>query len=323
MKRFSRRALLSAIPTAAAVSAKAQTGWAPSRPLRLIVGFAAGGPADVVARDLAQQMQATFGQSIVVENTSGGTGVIAINTVSRAPADGHTVFLAASGNVVLQPLVSPGRVDVSRLAPVSLVSTSPHLMVSTATLPARNIQEFIAYAKAHKGEMSFASAGTGGLAHLGAELFQSIAGVEGVHVPYRGTGALTNDLVAGRVHAAFSSIPSLLPLVEAGQLRALGVTAPTDAAGVRGVPVLEREGLPGFRYTTWYGLYVPSGTPAAAVAGLNSAIHTAVADPGFRQRMEPQGIELSASTPEALTVLMKEEADRWRVVIASRNITIE
>lgn len=322
-----RRALLTApflaaLPVAARTSFS-QTGWTPTRPIRLVVAFAAGGPADLLARDLAGQMGAAFGQPVVVENVTGGTGIVAIGTVSRAPADGQTVLLAVSGNVVLQPLISPGRVDVSGLAPVSLVSTSPHLMVSTARIPVRTAQEFIAYAKAHPGAVSFASAGTGGLAHLGAELFQSIAGVEGVHVPYRGTAALTNDLVAGRVTAAFSSIPSLLPLVEAGQLRALGVTAPTDAAGVRGVPVLEGEGLPGFRYTTWYGLYVPAGTPPAAVAGLNGAVRRAVADPGFRQRMEPQGIDLAAGTPEELKALMAEEAERWRDLIATRRLTIE
>ncbi|WP_424812826.1 Bug family tripartite tricarboxylate transporter substrate binding protein [Roseococcus sp. YIM B11640] len=322
MADLSRRQLAAATlaATAAASGAQAQ---APARPVRMIVGFAAGGPADLVARDLARQMEPSLeSQPVVVENQPGGTGVVAINTTARATPDGTTLLLAASGNVVLQPLVSRAPIAVDSLAPVGLVCTSPHLLVVSGQLPVRNLQEFIAYAKSKPGEVNFANAGTGGVAHLGAVLFRNAAGIEGTDVPYRGTAALTGDLMAGRVEAAFSSIPSLLPLVASGQLRALGLSAPSGAASVKDVPVIGSV-LPGFEYTTWYGLYVAAATPRPAVDRLNAALRNAVRDAGFRQRMEGQGVDLHANSPEELTALMQEESAKWLRIVREAKIEID
>jgi tripartite-type tricarboxylate transporter receptor subunit TctC len=295
-----------------------------TRPVRLLIAFGAGTGADVLAREFANQLTAEIGQPVVVENVTGGTGVVALRTMARAAPDGHTLFLAAMGNVVINPLVSAAARGTEKLvAPIGQFSDNPHVMLIHGGLPVKNVREFVAYAKARPGEINFASPGAGGVSHLGAELFQSVAGVEGVHVPYRDGSSLLTDLMTGRVHAVFMTAGGLKPVLEDGRIRALGVTAPTKVPELSQFPVLEEQGLPGFRYSTWYALYAPTATPAPLVRELNTLLRAALDNPALRARLTTQGAEVSTGSPEELAALMERDTKTWREIIQSRGIMTE
>lgn len=293
----------------------------PAKPLKLIVPFAAGGPADLVAREVAVRMGQELGQTVIVENQGGGAGKVAVSTVARAEPDGHTLLFPASGNVVVQPLLEAGRPDLlKQLAPVSMVSTSPHVLVVTTKLPIRDARELVAYAKANPGKVNFASAGTGGVAHLGMEMLKAAAKVDIVHVPYKGTSAAMADLSTGEVQAMFSSMPSLQPMIDKGVIRPIGMTA--RSKGAVGIPLIS-EAIPGFEYTTWYGLFAPIGTPAPVIAKLNAAVRKAVGDAALQKKLEPQGLEMHASSPAELADFMRRDSAKWDKVIRDAKIKID
>jgi tripartite-type tricarboxylate transporter receptor subunit TctC len=308
--------------TAGATGALAQDAY-PSKPIRVIVPFAAGGPADVVARELAQSLGKELAQSLVVENQGGGAGVPALGTVSRAPADGYTLLFAASGNVVIQPLLTKNRVDIlQQLSPVAMVSTSPHVLVVSSKLPVRTVKEFTAYAKANPGQVNFASAGVGGLAHLGTELFERAAGIDARHVPYKGTSQAMTDLAGGEVQAMFSSLPSMKGLIDKGAIRVIGVTAPSSSPAYKGIPVIKDAGVPNFEYTTWYGLYGPAGLPAAVVDRLGAALNRLAADKALSERLLAQGVDLSISSAKDLAERTRRESATWDKVIREAGIEL-
>ena len=323
-----RRALLRRSLALAALPLGAGTGRAASlgsRPVRLLIAFGAGTGADVLAREFGNQLSAEIGQPVVVENATGGTGIVALRNMGRAAPDGHTLFLGAMGNVVINPLVSAAaRGTESLVTPIGQFSDNPHVMLIHGGLPVKDARDFVAYARARPGEINFASPGAGGVSHLGAELFQSVAGIEGVHVPYREGSRLLADLMSGRVHAVFMTAGGLKPLLEEGRIRALGITAPTTVPDLAAYPVLERqEGLAGFRYSTWYALYAPAGTPAPLVQELNGLLRTALDNPGLRARLTAQGAEVSTGSPEELAGLMERDARTWREIIQARRIMTE
>ncbi|HZF85489.1 MAG TPA: tripartite tricarboxylate transporter substrate binding protein [Burkholderiaceae bacterium] len=305
-----------------ATGALAQDAY-PSKPIRVIVPFAAGGPADVVAREMAQSLGKELGQSLVVENQGGGAGVPALGTVSRAPADGYTLLFAASGNVVIQPLLTKNRVDIlQQLSPVGMVTTSPHVLVVSSKLPVRTVKEFTAHAKAHPGQVNFASAGVGGLAHLGTELFERAAGIDARHVPYKGTSQAMTDLAGGEVQAMFSSLPSMKGLIDKGAIRVIGVTAPSSSPAYKGIPVIKDAGVPNFEYTTWYGLYGPAGLPAPVVDRLGAALTRLAADKAFGERLLAQGVDLSISSAKDLGERTRRETATWDKVIREAGIEL-
>lgn len=307
----------------AAPAAFAQLSAYPSKPIRMVVPFAAGGPADVIARELAQSLGKDLGQSFIVENQGGGAGVPALNAVSRAAADGYTLLFAASGNVVIQPLLSKTRVDIlKQVSPVGMVSTSPHVLVVTSKLPVRTVGELTAYAKAHPGEVNFASAGVGGLAHLGTELFRRSAGVDVRHVPYKGTSQAMTDLASGQVQAMFSSLPSMKGMIDKGAIRVVGVTAPSSSPAYQGIPVIKDAGVPGFEYATWYGIYGPPQLPAAVVERLGAALSKLAADKAFDERLRAQGIDLQISTAPQLAERTRRESAEWDKVIRESGIEL-
>lgn len=307
---------------AGAPGAMAQEAY-PSKPIRVIVPFAAGGPADVVAREMAQSLGKELGQTLVVENQGGGAGVPALGTVSRAPADGYTLLFAASGNVVIQPLLTKNRVDVlQQLSPVAMVTTSPHVLVVSSKLPVHTVKEFVAYAKAHPGQVNFASAGVGGLAHLGTELFERAAGIDARHVPYKGSSQAMTDLAGGEVQAMFSSLPSMKGLIDKGAIRVIGVTAPSSSPAYKGIPVIKDAGVPNFEYTTWYGLYGPAGLPAAVVGRLSAALSSLAADKAFDERLLAQGVDLSISSAKELGERTRRETATWDKVIREAGIQL-
>lgn len=323
---MSRRALGASLLAGAALPAPALAAG-PSfatRPIRLILAFGTGTGADVLARELGQRFGQEAGQPVVVENVTGGTGVVALRTMGRAAPDGHTLFLAALGNVVVNPIVSAAaRGTEALVTPVGQVSDNPHVMLVHGGLPVSDVRAFVAYAKARPGAINFASPGAGGVSHLGAELFQSVAGIEGVHIPYRDGSQMLTDMMTGRVHAAFMSAGGLMPILADGKIRALGVTAPTRVPELQSLPVVESQGLPGFRYSTWYGLYAPAATPAPLVGQLNAMLRASLADDALRARLTAQGADVVTGSAEELAALMESDGRTWRRIIGERRIMVE
>jgi tripartite-type tricarboxylate transporter receptor subunit TctC len=296
----------------------------PTRPIKLVVPFAAGGPADVVAREIGQKLGGELGQPIVVENQGGGAGAGAMGTVVRSDADGHTLLFAASGNIVLQPQLSKsgGAELLGKLRPISLISTSPHVLVVSSKLPVRTLQEFIDYAKSHPGTVNYASAGVGGVAHLGMAYLAAVTGTDMTHVPYRGTAAAVADLASGQVQALFSSYPSLQAAIDKGLVRALGMSAKVSAGPAAKLPVIASV-VPGFEFTTWYALYAPAATPTVVVDRLNAAVRKVVANPALEAKLEVQGIELVANSPQEMQQLAKLDSDKWAKEIQRARIKVD
>ena len=323
MKFFLKLAnVLVALGGLLAGSAQASNDY-PNKPVRLIIPFAAGGPADLVGREIARALDKELGQPIVVVNQGGGHGMPAINQVLNAPADGYTLMMPASGNLTIPSKAMEGRDVLKELAPISQVTQSPHVLVVSSKLPVKSVSELIAYAKAHPGKVNFGSAGTGGLAHLGMELFKSEAKVDVVHVPYKGTSQVVTDLASGEVQALFSSMPSLKPLMDKGSVRAIGMSAPSKGEITSRIPLISAQGLPQFTYTTWYGLFAKEGTPQAIIDRLNSALVKVLSNPELNQKFEPQGIEFITGTPKALADMVRRDQQKWKQVIQEAGITIE
>jgi tripartite-type tricarboxylate transporter receptor subunit TctC len=301
----------------------AQAAW-PAKTVRIIVPYAAGGPADVTAREIAQKLALEIKQPVVIENQGGGMGIPSLTTVARAEPDGHTLWMPALGNAVLQPLLSKsgGGDLLAKLRPVGMVSTSAHVLVVSAKLPVKNVQELVDYARANPGKVSFASAGTGGTAHLGMEMFKALSGTNVLHVPYKGSSGAVNDLVSGQVSAMFSSLPSLQAVADKGYVRVLAATAPSKSPATRALPLMSAT-LAGFEYTTWYAMYAPSATPAPIVASVNAALQKVLKDPALESKIEPHGVELLASSPDEVNVWVKRDTEKWGRIIRSAGITLD
>ncbi len=301
----------------------AAPSW-PSKPIKLIVPYAAGGPADVVARELALVLTADLKQPVTVENQGGGMGVPALGVVARSEPDGHTLLLAAFGNMVLQPMLSKkGGADlVAKLKPVSTISTGPHVLVVSAKLPVKNIPELIDYARANPGKVSFASAGTGGTAHLGMEMFKALSKTDVIHVPYKGSAGAVNDLISGEVSAMFSSLPSLQGLADKGLVKVLAATAPSKSNATKSLPLIGTA-LPGFDYTTWYAMYTPLATPKPVVDAINGALTKALKTPALVAKIEAAGTELQAGSPEEVQAWTQRDTEKWSRVIRDAKIAIE
>ena len=320
-----RRHILSTVIALGAMFMAPAFGQAfPSKPVKLVVPFAAGGPADVVAREVGQKLAAELGQPVVIDNQGGGAGVTALSTVVRSDADGPTLLFAASGNMVLQPQVSRtgGKDLIARVRPVGLVSTGPHVLVVSSKLPVANLKEFIAYAQANPGKLSYASAGVGGVAHLGMEYLKALAKIEMTHVPYRGTAAAINDLASGQVQALFSSPPSLQPAIDKGLVKPLGMSAAGGTGAARSLPVIGTV-VRGFEFTTWYGVYAPLATPQPVVDRVHAALAKVLKDPALVAKLEAQGVELTGSTPDELAAMGQRDTEKWAKVIRDARITLE
>ncbi|KDC74477.1 tripartite tricarboxylate transporter family receptor [Bordetella bronchiseptica MBORD635] len=294
----------------------------PERPVRIVIPFAAGGPADIVGREFAQLFGQALGQPVVVVNAGGGHGVPALNQVLGAPADGYTLLMPASGNMTIPSKAMQGKDVLALLAPISQLTQSPHVLVVTAGLPVDSVQGLIDYAKAHPGKVNFGSAGVGGVAHLGMELFKSQAKVDVVHVPYRGTSQVITDLASGQVQALFSSMPSLKPMIDKGAVKALAMSAPSSGADTSKLPVVSAT-LPGMAYTTWYGLFAKAGTPPEVLEKLNQAVVETLKDPELNRKFESEGVEFVASTPQQLEALVRQDTKKWTALIEQAGIQVE
>ncbi len=316
-----RLAVLAAA-AAAALPVFAQTSSA--KPLKLVVPFAAGGPADVVAREVGQALGVALGQTLIVENQGGAAGAVALTAVSRSEADGNTLLFAASGNIVLQPQLSKsGGADLlAKLRPVGLVSTGPHVLVISSKIPVTSVKELIDYAKANPGKLSYGSAGVGGVAHLGMEYLKATAKIDMAHVPYKGTAAGINDLASGNIQAMFSSPPSLQAAIDKGYVRPVGMSAAGGTGAAKSLPVIGSV-VPGFEFTTWYAIFAPVGTPQPVVDKLSSALRSVLGQVAIKTKMAEQGVELSFSAPQELAQIMKRDTDKWARVIRDAKISTD
>ncbi|WP_395702482.1 Bug family tripartite tricarboxylate transporter substrate binding protein [Aquabacterium sp.] len=315
-----RRAFI-ASTALAAIGVRAQAPY-PAGPIRIVIPFAAGGATDVLGRDLGKGMQPHVGsQPLVIENMGGGAGVPALNAVVRAKADGYTLLFAASGNITAQPLLMRQRVDIlTQLAPVGMVATAPHVLVVSSKLPFRSVAELVAYARAHPGELDFGTAGVGGLAHLGTELFARAAQIDIKHIPYRGASSGLTDLVSGQIHAMFGTLPSFTGMVETGGVRVIGLTAPSASAALKGIPLISAT-VPGFGYKSWNGLFAPAATPAPVIAQLHAAMAKAAADKAMAARFDTLGVDVALANPQQLAEIVRKETAVWDKVIRDAKIT--
>ncbi|MBU8536809.1 Bug family tripartite tricarboxylate transporter substrate binding protein [Falsiroseomonas tokyonensis] len=305
---------------ALAPSALAQPAW-PTRPIRLVVPFAAGGGTDVVARIYATKMSELLGQPMAVDNRGGAGGNVGIENVVRSLADGYSLLLSSNGPVAVNRFLYPGLpFDPLRdLAPVSLAFRIEQALVVRPGLPAASVAEFVSLARTR--ELHWGSGGTGSTLHLAGALFNLRAGVQLTHVPYRGSAPALADLLAGRIDAMFDSLPSCLPQIRAGQLRALALCAAARHPLLPGVPTMQEAGIDGYEAGTWGAVFAPRGTPEAILQRLSAATQQALADPATRDRLAAAGADAQSSTPQELDALLRADSARWGEVVREANIT--
>lgn len=290
----------------------------PSKPLRLVVGFAPGGAADYVSRAFQEPLGRALGQPVVIDNRPGAGSSIAAEFVAKSTPDGYTFLIASPSSILVNPLLSPkaGFQPLKDLVPVSKVSSSPLLLAVNPGLGVANVQDLIKHLKANPGKVNFATSGNGSAPHLSAVLFMRLAGVEMVHIPYKGGAPSVQSVLAGDTQLAFATPPSVLQLVKDGRLRALAVTSRRSTPLVPGVPGMEEAGLPDYEISFWYGFFVPAGTPAGAVKKLFSATAQALKAPGIAAILARQGTETSSSaSPEDFAAFLSQDAKLWERLV--------
>jgi tripartite-type tricarboxylate transporter receptor subunit TctC len=295
----------------------------PSKPVHFVVGFAAGGPNDIVARIFGEWLSDHLGQQFVIENRVGSGGMIAANAVINSPADGYTILFVAPNNAIGTTLYkSLPFIFLRDTAPVAGMMRLTNVMVVPPSLPVRSAAEFIAYAKANPGKLSYASSGNGTSVHMSAELFKAMAHLDMVHVPYRGSSAAYPDLMTGKVHVLFDNLPGSIEFVRTGQLRALGVTTAKRSDALPDVPAIG-EILPGYEASVWYGVAAPRDTPAEAIEVLNKAFTAALADRKMQARIADLGGTPMPMSPAEFGKLVADETEKWGAVVKSAGLSVE
>ena len=307
-----RLALALALALSAAPAA-AQT-W-PTHTVRLVVPFPAGGPTDLIARVVANAMAEAIGQNVIIDNRGGAGGVTGTDAVAKSTPDGHMLALTSAGALAIAPALQrmPYRPLVD-LKPVTLVARVPELLIIPASVPAKDLAEFIALGKAQQGKLNFASTGPGSMSHLAAELFRAAAGLDMVHVPYSGAAPAINDLLPARTQMMFSDMQIPLPHVRAGLLRALGVGSSARIAQIPDTPTLAEQGLKDFEAENWYGIVAPAATPAPVIAKIHAAVTGAMATPEVRKALSGAGAVLIGDTPEEFAAYIERETAKWAEV---------
>jgi tripartite-type tricarboxylate transporter receptor subunit TctC len=297
----------------------------PVRPVRIIVTFPPGGPTDFVGRAMAQKLSEAFGQQFVVDNRAGAAGVIGTDVAAKSAPDGYTLLLGTSGGLSVNPALK-ARLPYNAftdLAPISLIVVNPQILVVHPSMPVTSVRELIKLARSRPGQINYASVGIGSPNHLGIELLKSMAKIDMVHIPYKGTAPAVTDLISGRVSLMFNSMPSVLPHVTARKLRGIAVGSAQRSAAAPDIPTVAESGIPGFEYVTWYGLYAPAGTPKEIIARLNAEVVKILTNPEVATRFATQGAEPKSTTPEELARFQREEYERWKRVIQSAGIRPE
>lgn len=305
-------------------AARAQAPEWPSRPVRFIVPYPPGGPTDIMGRIIAQAVQGPLGQPFVVENRAGANGLIGSEQAARAAPDGSTFLVNASAHVIVPHLTPNMPIDVlADFAPVTNIAAVPLWLVVNPALPVRSVAEFIAYARANPGRISYASSSSGGATHLAGELFKQLTGTDMVHVPYRGSGPAVQDLIAGNVQAMFDSVPSSAASARDGRLRALAVTTRNRIAPFPDLPTIAEAGVPGYEISTWYGIWAPARTPPAIIARLQQAVAAAARNPETRARFDALGAEPVADSPEDYARFVRAEYDRWGKLVRDARVKLD
>jgi tripartite-type tricarboxylate transporter receptor subunit TctC len=288
----------------------------PAKPIKLIVPFPAGGPNDIIARLVGQRMSELTRQPVVIDNRGGQAGVLGTDAVAKAAPDGYTIGIVSASALVISPSMEKVAYDVNKdFAPVTLVVTVPEMLVVASNVPANNMAELVALARAQPGKLNFASAGVGGLPHLAGELFKLTAKIDVVHVPYRGAAPAINDLLGQQVQMTFLDLPVILPHIKAGSLRPIALGAPARAPTAPDVPTTAEVGMPDLLIENWYGMIAPGGTPPAIVARLNSIATAAMHDPAVKEKLADQGLTVVGDTPEHFRAFIGSEFKKWAKVI--------
>ncbi len=298
----------------------------PSKPVRMVVGFPPGGGTDVVARILQPKLSEFLGQSVVIDNRPGATGTVAAGQVARSPADGYTIMMGhVAVNAIAPSLFSKLPYDVNKdFAPVTLAAAVPHIIVVHPALPVTSVKQLIALARAHPGELSFPSAGSGSTPHLAGEMFKSMTGTKLLHVPYKGTGQSIPDLLAGRHQVAFDTMPAATPYVRSGRMRPLAVSSAKRVADFASLPTVEEAGVPGYVLTTWYGVFAPAGTPPAIVNRLHAEFAKAIQSPGTRERLVENGFDGTVTnSPEEFAAMVRADIVRYAKLVKEAGLQID
>jgi tripartite-type tricarboxylate transporter receptor subunit TctC len=316
---------MSTLIALSAASALTQAQSYPAKPVRIVVPFPAGGPIDMTTRPLAQKMSEGLGNTVVIDNRGGANGNIGAENVAKSPPDGYSMVVGAGGGFAIGPhLYTKLPFDVFRdFAPVSLFITLPQLLVVHPQLPVKTVKELAALAKAKPKQLNFGSSGTGSTPHLAMELLMRSANIEMTHVPYKGMGPATMDLIGGQLQLTFADMPVLLQQAKAGKLRGLAVGTPKRSPNLPDVPTMIEAGFPKVEASNWYGLFAPAGTAKEIIARLNAETVKAMNNPELKSFMQSQGAEAVGSTPEQLGALHKREFDRWGVVVKAVGVTLE
>ena len=321
-RQLTTLALAAAIAGFAAAPAVAQPAY-PSKPVRIVVPFVPGGPVDVMARVLGEQLSRSMNGTFVVENRPGAGGNIGSAAVAKAPADGYTLLLATGSILTINEWIFPqlGFDPVKDFAPVSLVGDMPLIVTVNASVPARSVKELVAQGKS--GDLSFSSPGNGTTPHLAAELFKREAGVQALHVPYKGGAESATAILSGQVTGGIETPPAVLPHIRAGKMRALAVTSPTRMADLPDVPTTAEAGLPTVKIVSWFGLVAPAGTPESIVKQLQAETEKALKSPEVQQRFSPLAIRAVSSTPAEMGALIREDREKWGRVVKDAGIRLQ
>ncbi|MDN4015545.1 tripartite tricarboxylate transporter substrate binding protein [Zwartia panacis] len=305
-----------------ASSAAAQTNY-PTKPIKLIVGFAPGGGSDLIARLVAAKLGPVLGQSVIVENKPGAGGNLAAELALKSPADGYTLFLSAASYTVNPSFYKLPFDSGNDMTPIALLARGPFIIAATKSFPANTLQEFVTLAKASPGKYSFATSGQGSITQMATEYFNETAGINLLHIPYKGTSPALTDTVAGHTDIIFGTVASTLPLVSTGQLKALAVTTPKRLSALPDVPTVMESGYPSYEVTNWHGIIAPKGVPVAIQQKLNKAINQVLQDKEMEKTLTSDGLTAAALTPEQFGELLRSEIARWGALAKSRGLSIK
>ena len=318
-------ALLSGVALAASASGAFAQTW-PTKPVRLVVPFAPGGSSEIVARSVAAEMSKSLGQQVIVDNKPGGAGNIAMQEVARAEPDGYTIIIGHVGTLAVNPYMFPKLpYDVDKdFVPITLLAQVPNIfVVNAANVPAKNLKEFVALAKAKPGALTYGSAGNGSAGHLAFEYLKLVTGIDVVHVPYKGTGPQITDLIGGRTDASSAGTPPLMPHIKSGKVRAIAVGMPQRIPALPDVPTVAEQGYKGFETSQWYGLIAPAKTPEAVVQRLHAEAAKAAKSKAVGERFAADNAIAVGNSPAEFAAFIKKEQERWSDVVKKANIKAE
>ena len=303
---------IATLACACLLSAAALSQGFPAKPVRMVVPFPPGGGADALARLIAPRLAETWGQQVIVENKPGASGHIGADFVAQSPADGHTLLMSSTASLTEK--------NADQFAPVSLVSASPYVVTARANVKAENVRELIALARANPGRLAFGSSGSGAASHLSAELFKSMAQIDMLHVPYKGTGQALTDLLAGQVDLMFAPSQTVISHVKAGRLKALAVTGLERSNTLPGVPTVAESGLPGYQAVGWFGLLAPAAAPKPVVAKISADVNSALLQPDVRAKMQAFGADPGGNSPEEFARFIREDQAKWAKLMREAGI---